>query len=166
MLSCNMVMLICLTEPGKRETYFYRKMVPVLRTRTGNSKTVTACGRISYHFSHDRGAKRIIFRAQRWLEGLIFPRIIRAVSRRFKPCLRTIRYSMFNFQNSKLTVLLLDRSVPLSSAWIRTSTGTPCHCRMVSNYRSFMVSEQRLLCVTDYCALALNGRIRHRSTIQ
>lgn len=41
----------------------------------------------------------------------------------------------------------------------------PYHRRMVSNYRSVMVSEQRLLCVTDYCALALNDRIRHRSTI-
>jgi hypothetical protein len=69
---------ICITELGKRETHFYRKMVPVLRIWTGNSKRPTACGNISYQFSHDRGAKRIIFRAQRWLEGLIFPRITRA----------------------------------------------------------------------------------------
>lgn len=66
---------ICLIETGKRESHFYRKMVPVLRMWIGNSKTATVCGSISDHLSQDRGAKRIKFRAQCWLMGLIFPRI-------------------------------------------------------------------------------------------
>jgi hypothetical protein len=33
-------------------------MVPVLRIWSENSKTATACGSISYHFSHNRGGKK------------------------------------------------------------------------------------------------------------
>lgn len=63
---------ICLIELGKRKNHFYRKMVPVLRIWIGNSYTATVSGSISDHLSHDRGAKRIKFRAQCWLVGLIF----------------------------------------------------------------------------------------------
>jgi hypothetical protein len=133
---------ICLKQDlDKRETHFYRIIVLVLRIRIENSKT--ACDSISCHFAHDRGAKKKIFRVQRWLEGLIFPGISRAVSRLFKPGLRTIRYSMFYIQNSKLTHCW-SGLCRYSRHGYEFPPAAPCYRRMVANYRSVMLSERRL----------------------